>query len=121
MNKAWIGWSVVVVALYAVLRVSMQLKPGWDLALYAVMGVTWTFHMIWTLWMIPRDQPDLKENGTFLSLVIIYLANQVVLAVLLCAVAKPLGFEEFGNQWVGNAAKSWDGFVRMVREVRFGG
>jgi hypothetical protein len=63
----------------------------------------------------------LKENGRFLSLVIIYLANQLVLAVLLCAVAKPLGFAEFGNQWVANAARLWEGFLRLAREVRFGG
>jgi hypothetical protein len=44
-----------------------------------------------------------------------------VLAVLLCAVAKPLGFAEFGNQWVANAARSLEGFLRLAREVRFGG
>ena len=72
-------WSVICAVVYAVLRLPADLKPGWDLAFYAVMGVTWTFHMVWTLWMIPRDQPDLKENGTFLSLVVIYLANLLVL------------------------------------------
>ena len=38
--------------------------------------------------MIPRDQPDLKENGVFFSLVVIYLANVVVISVLLCLALK---------------------------------
>lgn len=92
-----------------------------DKILFGWVGFFWAFHLLWTLWMIPRDQPDLKENGRFLSLVIIYLANQLVLAVLLCAVSKPLGFEEFGNQWAANAAWSWEGFLRLAREIRFGG
>ena len=68
--------------------ISPDLSPGWDRRFIAVMGVTWTFHMVWTLWMIPRDQPDLKENGTFLSLVVIYLANLLVLVGLLCVAAE---------------------------------
>jgi hypothetical protein len=114
-------WATVGVIVHALLGLAFELPPVSDKILFGWVGFFWAFHLLWTLWMIPRDQPDLKENGRFLSLVIIYLSNQVVLAVLLCAVAKPLGFEEFGNQWVGNAAKSWDGFVRMLREVRFGG
>ena len=34
--------------------------------------------------MIPQDQPDLQENGTFFSLVFILLANVLVLALLFC-------------------------------------
>ncbi len=70
--------------------------------------------------MIPRDQPDLRENGTFLSLVIIYLANQLVLAALLCAAARPLGFAEFGQEWVANAARTMEGALRVAREIRYG-
>jgi hypothetical protein len=111
-------WATVGVIVHGLLGLAFELPPVSDKILFGWVGFFWAFHLLWTLWMIPRDQPDLKENGRFLSLVIIYLSNQLVLAVLLCAVAKPLGFEEFGNQWVGNAAKSWDGFVRMAREVR---
>ena len=77
-------WSVIGAVIYGLIRYFAQLSQEWDRVLYAIMGVTWTFHMIWTLWMIPRDQPDLRENGTFLSLVIIYLANLLLLVGLLC-------------------------------------
>lgn len=107
-------WSVVCVAIYAAARISTNLTPGWDLAFYATMGVTWTFHMVWTLWMIPRDQPDLKENGTFLSLVIIYLANLLVLVALLC-VAKEAPLQntrEFAMEWLRHAATWGDTALR---------
>jgi hypothetical protein len=112
-------WSVVCVAVYAVLRVSVDLKPGWDLALYAAMGLTWTFHMVWTLWMIPRDQPDLKENGIFLSLVVIYLANLLVLVALLCvAEGSPLGnCREFAMEWLRHAATWGDLILRGITQA----
>lgn len=78
-------WSVVVAIVFGLIRCFVDLRVEWDLVLYGLMGLTWTFHMIWTLRMLPRDQPDLQENGTFLSLVVIYLANLIVLVVLMCA------------------------------------
>ena len=42
---------------------------------FAGVGFWWSFHFYWTLWVIPKDQPDLNENGTTFSLMIIYLAN----------------------------------------------
>jgi hypothetical protein len=112
-------WSVVCALVYAVLRLSVDLPPGWDLAFYAAMGVTWTFHMVWTLWMIPRDQPDLKENGTFLSLVVIYLANLLVLVALLCAAEEaPLqNTREFAQEWLRHAATWGDRALRWSAQA----
>ena len=107
-------WAVISAVLYAIARYFSGFSTQWDLLLYALMGVTWTFHMIWTLWMIPRDQPDLKENGTFLSLVIIYLANLLVLVGLLCVARQaPLhNCREFGMEWIRHAATWMDMIVR---------
>jgi hypothetical protein len=91
------------------------------------MGVTWTFHMVWTLWMIPRDQPDLKENGTFLSLVVIYLANLLVLVALLCVAeeAPVRNTREFALEWLRHAATwgdlIWRSTVEAISEFRAAG
>lgn len=120
-------WSVVFAVIYGALRYFADLKPGWDLAFYAVMGLTWTFHMMWTLWMIPRDQPDLKENGTLLSLVIIYFANLLVLVGLLCvAEDAPLkNSRDFAMEWVRHAATwsdmIWRWSVTMISELKAAG
>lgn len=112
-------WSLIGAIIYAVVQWLMVLHPYWNLGFYAFMGITWTFHMVWTLWMIPRDQPDLKENGTFLSLVIIYLANVLVLATLLCAADdQPLTHaQEFAREWVKMAATCGDTAVRAAIEL----
>jgi hypothetical protein len=112
-------WSVIVALVYAILRFSADLKPGWDQVFFAFMGVTWTFHMVWTLWMIPRDQPDLRENGTFLSLVVIYLGNLLVLVLLFCLAAEwpPRDAREFAMEWLRHAATGGDALWRWVNGV----
>jgi hypothetical protein len=112
-------WSVILAVVYAGGRLFWDLAQGWDLAFYAVMGGTWTFHMVWTLWMIPRDQPDLRENGTFLSLVVIYLANLLVLVFLLCMAAEsPLrDTREFALEWLRHAATWGDALWRWSLQV----
>ena len=109
-------WSVVAVAIYLPLRMIAGFSHDWDRLLYALLGLTWTFHMVWTLWMIPRDQPDLKENGTFLSLVIIYMANLLVMVGLFCVAApSPLqSLLDFSSEWLRYAVTAGDVIYRMM-------
>jgi hypothetical protein len=67
-----------------------------------MMGATWSFHLFWTLWIIPRDQPDLQENGTFFSLALIYLANVLLLSSLLCLASPALTWRHFVYNWANN-------------------
>lgn len=114
-------WASLGVVLHLLLGLVFDLPPVSEKILFGWVGFFWSFHLLWTLWMIlPRDQPDLTENGTFLSLIIIYFANQVLLAVLLCAAAKPLGFVEFAQEWLANAARTLEGVLRMIRHFRGG-
>ncbi len=109
-------WSAVCAVIYAVTNLFYNIPQSGQLTFYGVMGITWTFHMIWTLWMIPRDQPDLKENGTFLSLAVIYIANLLVLVALLCAAEDaPLAYaRDFGMEWLKNAAITSDVAIRWA-------
>lgn len=107
-------WAVVVSVVYAVSRHFADLSAGWDLLYYGLLGVTWTFHMVWTVWMLPRDQPDLKEHGTFFSLVLIYLVNVLLLVGLLCLAAdSPLeDARRFLLEWIKWATTWVDGLWR---------
>ena len=71
--------------------------------LYALIGVTWAFHVSFTLWMIPKGQTDLSYYGTFFSLVIIYLMNLAVLTVLLIIASPHVTWRGFGLEWLRNA------------------
>lgn len=50
---------------------------------YAGFGFWWAFHLYWTVWIIPREQPDMLSYGLFLSMLVILLANIAVLLVVL--------------------------------------
>lgn len=112
-------WSVIAVILYAVPSMIWEIPQEADLVFYAAIGASWSFHMAWTIWMIPRDQPDLKDNGVYLSLVLIYFGNLVVLVGLLCF-ATPNPFEslrDFGYKWFGTAMTWGDQAIRWIEEI----
>lgn len=115
-------WSIVAVIVHVVIGLFYQVTALANLVFYAIIGASWAFHLAWTLWMIPREQPDLKENGTFLSLVLICLGNLLVLTVLLClASAGPTeSFRNFGYEWFGNALTGADMIARWIREFAMG-
>ncbi len=52
--------------------------------LYGGLGFWWTFHLYWTVWIIPREQPDMLENGLLFSMLLVMLANVGILVVILC-------------------------------------
>lgn len=101
-------WAALGVTLYNGIGCFWAMPPPADKVLFATTGFLWAFHLLWTLWMIPRDQPDLKENGTFLSLTIIYLANVLLLAALVCMASGAAGFRAFALDWVVNLTRLSD-------------
>ena len=112
-------WSIEAAVLYGLLKVFVNFSLEWDKLFYAVIGLTWTFHLVWTLWMLPREQPDLQENGTFLSLVLICFGNVLVLAALLCVAGSGSLWEharDFGMEWLRLAATWSDAGWRWANE-----
>ena len=51
---------------------------------YAGLGFWWSFHLYWTVWIIPREQPDMLENGLLFSMLLVTLANVGILLGILC-------------------------------------
>jgi len=105
-------WSVVILGISTVIGLFYEI-PHHDHALYFLVGFSWSFHLLWTLWMIPRDQPDLKENGVFFSLVVIYLANVVVISILLCLVEDNLSW----HHWYNELVNSWEYLKSFMSKV----
>ena len=103
-------WSVVFFICCFLLGLVWEI-PYLEEGLYFLLGGGWLFHLLWTIWMIPQDQPDLQENGTFFSLVFILLANVLVLAFLFCLAMGDGAFESFGERW-------WELFMQVGRKVK---
>lgn len=72
-------------------------RPLW--AVFLLIGITWGFHMTFTIWMIGKDQPDLRINGVFFSLTLIYLVNALVLAFLLIVASPDVSLTQFSQTW----------------------
>ncbi len=80
-------YSLLTIAGWGLLSIWYPLQQHQEY-LFTLLGMTWGFHLTFTLWMIPKGQTDLTEHGTFFSLVVIYLCNLALLAGFLI-VASP--------------------------------
>lgn len=55
----------------------------------AAIGLTWGFHVTFTVYMLSRHQPDVQENGRLFSYTVIYLANLFFVALWMIAIGAP--------------------------------
>ena len=101
-------YSLIVLAVYGTLSLFFEMQPYGRL-LYGLVGATWSFHFTFTCWMIPKKQTDLTDQGTFFSLVVIYLMNLSLLSVMLVLASAEITFADFGRDFIANADKfaSW--------------
>lgn len=75
-------YSFLVVIFYGVAGFFWEVSHLRQVA-FALIGITWAFHLTFTCWAIWKGQQDLTYGGTFFSLVIIYLANILLLVGML--------------------------------------
>ena len=81
----------------------VNLRPVW--IFYVLLGLTWWFHITYTLKTVFIHQSDLERNGEFFSMALIFLIN-IALIVLLFLAASPapgFGLLEVGRCWLGMA------------------
>ncbi len=110
-------YSILSIWLYGILAIFFDMSPYRQL-LYAVVGATWAFHLSFTCWMIPKGQPDLSYGGTFFSLVVIYLLNLGLLAVLLILASPAISFSGFAADLLNNASALSSDLIRVLRRIK---
>lgn len=91
-------------------------RPLWGV--FLLIGLSWGFHATFTVWMIGKDQPDLRINGVFFSLNLIYLINLLLLAFLLIAAAPELTAGDFLLNWSHHARSLLEGVLEGVGGLR---
>lgn len=104
-------WTLVVTALYGLAWMIWDLGPthhgvwlghgefSWDWVLFFAIGYTWGLHLTFTVWAITQNQPDLRQNGTFFSLIFVYFINLVLISGLLVAASPELTLGHFADDW----------------------
>jgi hypothetical protein len=95
-------YSILAIAVYGIASLFVDMTPYRDW-LYAIIGATWAFHLTFTCWMIAKGQPDLAYGGTLFSLVIIYLCNLALMAVMLIIASPRVSWLGFGSELLDNA------------------
>jgi hypothetical protein len=108
-------YSILAIAVYGVLSLFLNVQPYGRL-LYAVIGVTWAFHFTFTCWMIPKNQTDLSDQGTFFSLVVIYLMNLLLLSVMLILASPQITFAGFGTDLLINLSNFSNWLVDLFQQ-----
>jgi len=112
-------YSILAIAIYGIAGLFYNIQP-YGRFLYAVIGITWAFHATFTIWMIPKSQTDLKDHGTFFSLVVIYLMNLLLLIVMLVVASPQITFASFGSDMVTNIGNFSQWLVHLFDEFRKG-
>ncbi len=75
-------YTVVTLIVYLVAGAWLDMttyQPFW----YAIFGLTWSFHLTFTLSMLSLRQPDILEHGRLFSYTLIYCINLLTAAVLM--------------------------------------
>lgn len=81
-------YSVLLLALVLVLGFFLDLRPYEPLVL-ALLGLTYAFHVTFTISMLTHRQPDIQEHGRLFSYVVIVLLNTLALGGWIVAAAPP--------------------------------
>lgn len=117
-------YTVIAVMVFGVLALVIDLggsfvpfwgggPVAWSAVLLGVVGFTWAFHVTFTVWMISGDQSDLRHYGVFLSLMLIYLANVLLVTAMLILASGSFSWGEFGHAW-WSAAREFGGLLRWM-------
>lgn len=70
--------------------------------LYGIIGLTWMFHIAYSIWMLQGEQSDIKVNGRLFSYTVIFLINMLVISSLLIIASPGATFKEFAIAWIEN-------------------
>ncbi len=73
------------------------------------LGVTWMFHLTFTLWVLRRRQSDFHGPGRLFSFALVYLANTILLSGTLLVFAPYVGWRAYGRALAASALGFYDG------------
>ncbi|HVM32712.1 MAG TPA: hypothetical protein VMU88_06225 [bacterium] len=80
----FISMAPYVVPLYTLLALGLFAiaAPGFKVYLMGLVGFTYSFHWVLTVYSLSHHQPDLEEGGVVFSLIFIFTVNMIVLMLL---------------------------------------
>jgi hypothetical protein len=117
-------YTLVVFAIYGVLQIftNLHLPHEWNLGswvltfrwawvFYFLAGATMCFHATFTMEVLATEQSDLRHNGEFFSMMIIFLGNLTVLCTLFVMASPTVGLHDIWNDAEGMILWAWAAFA----------
>ena len=118
--NTWIALSPYFFPFYSALLLSLYAAGSfvadlsrWNWILFLLLGFTLAFHLVFTILLIARGQPDLHYGGTFFSIMVIYLINLLILTLLLLVTGRDVTLPSLCDGFVRNGAE----FVETCRLI----
>lgn len=74
-------YTVLTIAVYLIAKAFWKVEPYFE-AYRFVLGFTWAFHGVLTIYVLIKGQEDVRENGSVFSIFFIYFANALCLGLL---------------------------------------
>jgi hypothetical protein len=102
-------YTFLVLVLYGLLLIFFEMghyRPFW----MALIGLTWGFHVTFTITMLLERQTDILDNGYLFSYVVILLANILILSAGIVIVGIPALEDLVGNM---------SGHLAVLRDLGF--
>ena len=78
-----------------------------------LVGVTWGFHLTFTISALQIRQSDIEQHGRLFSYGVIFVMNVLLVALWLVAVS-PVTFAHFGSSLCDRTAEAYGGTTRVV-------
>lgn len=122
--NTWIALAPYFFPIYSVITVILYGIAGmfWDVShlrqlVFALIGITWGFHLTFTCWAIWRGQQDLAYGGVFFSLVVIYTANLVVLIGMFLMASPTESTMDFLREFLNNLKEVFEMGSSLIRKI----
>ncbi len=90
----------------------------WVWAVYFLVGLTWCFHLTFTIEVLHTEQSDLRQNGEFFSIMLIFIVNLALIGGLFIAASPTVGWVDVwrdARHMVGALLHSLVEVARMLR------
>lgn len=88
-------YTVIVLSAYYITGIFIDVEP-YRLWLLGSVGLTWSFHITFTLHMLSQSQPDVQEHGRIFSYTVIYIMNILVISLWMVLIGTP-HFQSMGD------------------------
>jgi hypothetical protein len=93
--SVFVDMNQLVIFTVPLLDLTMWLKWVW--AVYFLVGLTWCFHFTFTIQVLHTEQSDLRQNGEFFSMMLIFVVNLALIGSLFIAASPTVGWADVAN------------------------